>query len=68
MSLTKAQIDLILDVVFDARVAAEDAIDLEKQGIPSGHKKGVLQTKLKRAKEAYGVLEALQENTKKGTK
>lgn len=57
--MDKDTLEKLFVVCFDAKMAAEDALALEKAGLPSGYKKGVAKAKLARADEMVQMLNAM---------
>jgi len=55
--MTKQDMQHLWEVAFDAKIWAEDAIELAKAGFPHGYKKGVVERKLKDAEKALAILE-----------
>lgn len=56
VSIDKETLSRLFVVCFDAKMAAEDALALERAGLPSGYKKGVAKAKLARADEMVQML------------
>lgn len=54
---TKAELNHLWDVAFDAKIWAEDMIHLNANGFPHGYKKGYVEGKLKDAEKALAMLE-----------
>ncbi len=58
--MTNKELELLYNVSFDAKMWAEDAIELARNGHPHGYKKGFVEQKLRDADKAIALIESMQ--------